>query len=147
MVCRNSAADIAAGRFAQRRMRMTCAGRRSRQAGMTTLGILFIGILVGLFAFAGLRLSPIYLNYLKVAGVLNGVQDEFEGQNPSRAIIRRSIQRRFDVESVSVIRSSDIKVSPDSAGFVVAAVYDHTSPFIGNISFTVHFDKQVLVRR
>ena len=120
---------------------------RNRQAGMTTVGILIIGIFIGLFAFAAIRLTPVYLNYLKVAGVLNGVYAEFDGQNPSSAMIRKSVQRRFDVESVSVITSRDIKVYPDNSGFMVEAVYDHTSPFISNISFTVHFDKRVLVRR
>ena len=120
---------------------------RTRQAGMPAVGILILAIFIGLFAFAAIRLTPVYLNYLKVAGVLNGVHEEFDGQSPTRAMIRKSIQRRFDVESVGVISSQDIKVTPDNSGFIVHATYDHTSPFIANISFTVHFDKDVLIRR
>ena len=119
----------------------------ARQAGMTTLGFMILAVFVGLIAFAAIRLTPIYLNYMKVAGVLEGVHKEFDGQNPSRGAIRTSITRRFDVESVSVISAKDITVTAENTGFIVAATYDHTSPFIGNISFTVHFDKQVLVRR
>ena len=114
---------------------------------MTAVGFIVLAIFVGLFAFASIRLTPIYLNYMKVAGVLNGVYDEFDGQNPTRAAIRTSISRRFGVESVSVISHRDIKVTPDSGGFLVVAIYDHTSPFIGNIYFTVKFDKQIVVRR
>jgi hypothetical protein len=119
----------------------------SRQQGMTTLGFLILVAFVGLFAFAGIRLAPVYLNYLKVAGVLDGVHDEFDSQNPSRAAIRTSINRRFEVESVSVITDREIKVTTDNAGFLVEAQYDHTTPFIGNLYFTVRFDKRVLVRR
>lgn len=118
-----------------------------RQAGMTTLGFLMIAIFVGLFAFAAIRLTPVYLNYMKVAGVLNGVHDEFDGQNPSQSQIRLSINRRFDVESVSEIKASEVKIRPDNNGFIVQAQYNHTTPFISNIYFTVRFDKQVLVRR
>ena len=118
-----------------------------RQAGMTTLGFIIIAIFVGVIAFGALRLTPVYLNYMKVAGVLDGVYAEFDSQNPTRGAIRTSISRRFDVESVSVITARHITVTPDNTGFVVAATYDHTSPFIGNVSFTVHFDKQVQVRR
>ena len=114
---------------------------------MTTLGFMIIAVIVGLIAFAGIRLTPVYLNYMKVSGVLEGVFQEFDGQNPSRGAIRTSIARRFDVESVSVINARDISVTADNAGFVVAATYDHQTPFIGNINFSVHFDKQVLVRR
>ena len=72
----------------------------SREAGMTTLGFLILVVFVGLFAFAAIRLAPVYLNYIKVAGVLDGVYDEFDSQNPSRGAIRTSINRRFEVESV-----------------------------------------------
>lgn len=124
------------------------AGRSaSKQAGMTAIGFLILAVFIGLFAFAFIRLTPVYLNYMKVAGVLEGVHKEFDNQNASRNAIRTSIARRFDVESVSQIAAKDIKVINDSNGFVVQAVYDHTAPFIGNVSFTVHFDKQVVVRR
>ncbi len=118
-----------------------------QQAGMTTLGFALLAVFIGLFAFAAIRLMPIYLNYMKVAGVIEGVRTEFDGQGPSVPAMRKSILRRFDVESVGVIEYRDIKVTPVDGGFEVSAVYDHTSPFIANISFTVHFDKSVLVRR
>lgn len=118
-----------------------------RERGITTLGFLILVVFVGLFAFAAIRLTPVYLNYLKVAGVLNGVYEEFDSQAPTGSAIRTSIGRRFEVESVSVITSREIKVTPESGGFRVVAQYDHTTPFIGNVYFTVRFDKQVLVRR
>jgi len=120
---------------------------RSRQRGMTTLGFLILAAFIGLFAFAALRLTPVYLNYIKVAGVLDGVYEEFDSQNPSRAAIRTSVDRRFEVESVSAISSREIKISPDNSGFLVEAQYDHMAPFIGNIHFTVRFHKTVLIRR
>ena len=114
---------------------------------MTTLGFIILALFVGLFAFAAIRLTPVYLNYMKVVGVVDGVLEEFDGQNAARADLRRSISRRFDVESVGVITYRDITVTSVDGGLEVAAVYDHTSPFIANVSFTVHFNKTVLVRR
>ena len=119
----------------------------SRERGMTTLGMLILASFIGLFAFGAIRLAPVYLNYFKVKGVIEGVHQEFDGQNPSRSAIRTSINRRFEVESVSVVSNTDVKVTPDDGGFLVEASYDHTTPFIGNLYFTVRFDKQVLVRR
>ena len=120
---------------------------RQRQAGMTTLGLIILVVFVGLFVFGAIRLAPIYLNYAKVAGVVNGVQEEFDGTNPNRAAMLKSISRRFGVESVSVITAKDVKVTAVDGGFEVSATYDHSAPFIANISFTVHFDKTVMVRR
>ncbi len=118
-----------------------------RQAGITTLGFIILGLLIGLIAFGTIRLTPVYLNYMKVVGVVEGVVTEFDGQKPTRQAMRTSISRRFDVESVSVITAREVTVTAVDGGFSVSAVYDHTSPFIGNISFTVHFDKTELVRR
>ena len=111
---------------------------RQRQTGITTLGIIFLVMFVGVFAFAAIRLTPVYLNYMKIVGVIDGVVAEFEGQNANSAALRRSINRRFDVESVSQIDYRDVKVS---------GVYDHKTPFISNVSFMVHFDKTETVRR
>ena len=118
-----------------------------RQVGATLLGYIILIIFVGVFAFGVIRLTPLYLNYMKVDGVVDGVFNEFDGKNPTRGAIRSSISRRFDVESVAVITFRDVTVTQVDGGFEVSAVYDHTTPFIGNISFTVHFDKSRLVRR
>ena len=118
-----------------------------RQAGMTTLGLVILVIFVGTFAFAAIRLTPVYLNYMKVAGVVSGVQEEFDGAGPTRAAIRTSIARRFDIDSVAVIKAKDVTVTKTENGFDVAVVYSHKAPFIANISFVVDFDKKTTIRR
>lgn len=120
---------------------------RSDQRGMTTLGFLILVAFVGLFAFAAIRLTPAYLNYMKVQGVVEGIHEEFDGQNPSTAMIRNSIVRRFSVESISEIEPHDIEITQESGGFLIVAEYDHRVPFIANISFLVHFSSDELIRR
>jgi hypothetical protein len=122
-------------------------GLKKRQAGMTTLGLIILVCFVGLFAFAGIRLTPVYLNYMKVVGVVDGVREEFDGAGANTAAIRTSILRRFDIESISEIGARDIKVTKVDGGHEVAATYSHKAPFIANVSFVVDFDKRVLVRR
>jgi len=128
-------------------IKQTRFGTAARQQGATLLGYIILVLFVGVFAFGAIRLTPVYLNYMKIVGVVDGVADEFDGQNPTRSAIRSSVSRRFDVESVSIITYRDVIVTQVDGGFRVAAIYDHTSPFIGNISFTVHFDKSRIVRR
>ena len=126
------------------------AGGRSalrRQEGMTTLGLIILVAFVGVFAFGFIRLTPVYLNYMKVLGVMNGVQEEFDGNDPSRSALRNSISRRFDVESVNEINARDITITTVENGYEVRASYTHVAPFISNVSFSVEFDKAVVVRR
>lgn len=118
-----------------------------RQAGMTTLGVAILVAFAGLFAFAAIRLTPVYLNYMKIAGVVTGVQEEFDGTGASRAAIRTSVARRFDIDSVAVINARDVTVTAVDGGFEVAATYSHKAPFIGNISFLIDFDKRAMIRK
>ena len=120
-------------------------GRRER--GMTTLGMIILVSFIGLFVFGGIRLTPVYLNYFKVSGVVEGVLKEFDGQNPSRNAILMSVSRRFDVESVDQITARDVRVTAKDGGYEVSAKYDHVAPFIGNVNFLVAFNKTVFVRR
>jgi len=128
------------------RKRSSC-GLARQQAGITTLGFIILIVFIGLFAFAAIRLTPVYLNYMKVVGVIDGVFDEFDGQKATRQVIRKSISRRFDVDSVGVITYRDVTVTAVDGGLEVRAEYDHNAPFIYNVSFTVHFNKTALIRR
>lgn len=119
----------------------------ARQSGMTTLGLIILVLFVGLFVFAGIRLTPVYLNYMKVAGVITGVQEEFDGAGPTTTTIRNSISRRFDVDSVGIIRAKDVQIKPVDGGYEVSAVYSHKADFIGNVSFVVDFDKRAMIRK
>jgi len=118
-----------------------------RQAGMTTLGLLILVAFIGLFAFAAMRLTPVYLNYMKVASVISGVQEEFDGTGASKGAIRTSISRRFDIDSVAVITAKDIEIKAVGNGYEISAVYSHKAPFIGNVSFVVDFDERALIRK
>ena len=129
------------------RLRQIRYGIAARQRGATMIGYIVLVSFIGIFAFGAIRLTPVYLNYMKVAGVIDGVFEEFDGMNASRSAIMKSVSRRFNVESVGVIDYRDVKVSAADTGWEVSAVWDHTTPFIGNISFTVHFDKTRVVRR
>jgi hypothetical protein len=126
-------------------MEKRCSKRR--QAGMTTLGLIILVSFLGLFAFAGIRLTPVYLNYMKVVGVIDGVDEEFDGTGATSTAIRTWISRRFDIESVAVITAKDVTVKKTTEGYEVAAAYSHKAPFIANVSFLVDFDKRTTVRR
>ena len=120
---------------------------KRRQAGMTTLGTFILVLFVGIFAFAGIRLVPVYLNYMKIVGVVEGVGKEFDSTGATRAMIRGSVARRFDIDSVSEITARDVKITGKDGGFEISATYSHKTPFIANVSFVVDFDKRVMVRR
>ena len=119
----------------------------SQEAGLTTFGFMILITFGGIFIFGASRLLPTYLNYSRISGILEDVHEEFDNQNPTGAAIRRSIDRRLQIETVSLISSRDIKIISDSKKFTINTKYDHTTYFIGNLYFTAKFEKEVFVRR
>ena len=119
---------------------------QGRQRGMTFLGILVIVIVVGAWVYAGIRLVPKYLEYVRVAATLEKVRDEYES-NPGSTefMLRKSIERHFDIEMVTVIDHNDIEIKKEGGIFLVRASYEDTVPLVANVSFLVTFDKTVEV--
>ena len=117
-----------------------------RQRGMTMLGILLVVVVVGAWIYAGIRLTPLYLEYMRVASTLEKVREEFDS-NPGTTefMLRKAVERHFDIEMVEVISSNDIEITKDGGSFNMSASYDDTVPLIANVSFLIEFDKSVVV--
>jgi Domain of unknown function (DUF4845) len=119
---------------------------RQHERGVTFLGWIILLLPVAVVLYAGIRLTPIYLEYMKIAKTLDQVRDELKGDQPDAAMIRNTIERRFDVEDVTVmtVRDTDkLKVTKDGSGYKVEAVYQAVAPFVSNVSLQVNFDKTV----
>jgi Domain of unknown function (DUF4845) len=119
---------------------------RRRQRGMTFIGLLCILALVGCIAYAGLRLVPIYLNYMKVSRTMEAVGSEAKGENPDPGNIRRLLERHWAIEDPTGIDVKDIEIVKDESGVSLHAAYDDAAPYIANVSLSVHFDKTVKVQ-
>ena len=117
-----------------------------RQRGMTMLGIIIVIVVVGAWIYAGIRLTPKYLEFMRVASTLEKVRDEF-ASNPgtTELMLRKSVERHFDIDMVEVITSNDIEINKEGGLFTMRAAYDDVVPLAGNVSFLVEFDKSVEV--
>lgn len=117
-----------------------------RQRGMTFLGIIVLVVVVGAWVYAGIRLVPKYLEYIRVAATLEKVRDEYDS-NPGTTEfdLRKAVERHFDIEMVEVITSNDIEIRREGGTFYMRAAYDDTVPLVKNVSFLVEFDKTVEV--
>jgi hypothetical protein len=83
---------------------------------------------------------------MKVAATLEKVRDEYES-NPGTTdfMLRKAVERHFDIEMVDVITSNDIEIRKEGGTFFVRAAYEDTVPLVSNVSFLVQFDKTVEV--
>jgi Domain of unknown function (DUF4845) len=119
---------------------------RKHQSGMTFIGLLCVLALVGVVVYAGIRLAPLYLNYMKVAKAMDGVAAEIKGDNPDPAAIRGLIDRHFTIDDPTGVDAKDIEITKDDGGVQMHVAYDDTVPYVANVSLSVHFEKTVKVR-
>jgi hypothetical protein len=117
---------------------------RSSQRGVTFIGWLFLLVPLAVLFYAGIRLTPLYLNYMRVARSLQQTATEYEdgGQiNPQR--VRNSLEKRFDIESIEFPNVKEIDIHRDGENWVAIADYEDGVPLFANISLVVAFHKEV----
>jgi hypothetical protein len=116
---------------------------RSKQTGVTFLGWIILLIPVAICVYAGIRLAPVYLNYMKVARTLEQVKGEFKGDVGNVTDIRKAVEKRLNIESVDYPDIKDIKITRDGKSWTVSAAYDDQAPLFSNVFILVAFDKSV----
>ncbi len=121
---------------------------RNHQQGMTFIGLLCILALAGVVVYAGIRLAPLYLNYMKVAQApWMRWRAEVKGDNPDPADDSRI--RSNDICSIddpTGVEAKDVEITKDDGGVQMHVAYDDAVPYVANVSLSVHFEKTVKVR-
>jgi hypothetical protein len=120
---------------------------RREQKGVTAIGFIIIAAFLGLFAFAILRLTPIYLEQMKIASILNDVKVNLDNQNTSVPQIKSAIEKRLDVEMVTGLVAKDFKITKTSNGYMIDAAYEKRAHYVANLYLVVVFDRSVEIIR
>jgi len=117
---------------------------RSKQTGVTLIGWIILLIPTALCMYTGIRLTPVYLNYMKVARSLEQVKSEYKGVDAGGVSeIRLAIEKHLNIESVDYPDIKDIKISRDGRTWIINAAYDDQAPLFSNVFVLISFDKTV----
>src|SRR5215510_2557055 len=116
---------------------------RARQGGATFLGMVIILAILGFGVYAGIRLVPLYFEYMEVGRAMDQVAKEFDGEPVTVQQLRTSLDRRWTIEDIKSIQPKDMEIKRTSAGYTMHAYYDALAPFVGNVSLLAKFDKTV----
>jgi len=117
---------------------------RNRQQGVTAIGWLVLLTPFAIVGYAGIRLAPLYLNYMKVVRAIDNAATTAKGGGAGDATaIRTAIDRHFEVDMVDFPTTKDIQIRREGGAWVIEAKYDDEAPLFGNVSLHVIFDKTV----
>jgi hypothetical protein len=119
---------------------------RKQQRGVTLVGWLILFVPIAIVFYAGIRVSPLYLNYMKVVHSLDAVASEVSNEGQSADGIRNTIGKHFQIESVDYPDIKDLKVTRVNDVWQIEANYDDQSPLFANIAILITFDKIVKLK-
>lgn len=118
-----------------------------QQRGLTLIGFLLVLAVVGIFAYVGMRLFPIYSEYYSVVSAIKGVASEpgVAKMDPSR--VRDLLEKRFYISYVENVKKQDVRIARDDSGYKLNVSYEVRRPLIYNLEVVAHFDKTVELSR
>jgi Domain of unknown function (DUF4845) len=119
---------------------------RKHQRGITAIGWLILMIPVAIVFYAGIRVSPLYLNYMKVVHSLDSVATEISNEGQTADGLRNAVDKHFQIESVDYPDKKDLKITRVNSVWQIEANYDDQSPLFSNIAILITFDKIVKLK-
>jgi Domain of unknown function (DUF4845) len=119
---------------------------RQRQRGITAIGLLIMVCVFGVIGIAVMRITPLYLQHMRLQTIMDDVHDELGGTGTTPAGIRAALSRHFTVESLN-IPSEEIKITQSRNGYQLRIAHESRAPFVADIWFLLVFDKQVEIQR
>lgn len=118
-----------------------------KNKGLTLIGFLIVLVVVLFFAYAGMRVIPMYLEYNAMIGAMNKLENDPMAKSKSPNQIKDSIQRSLWVSYASNnIKNNNIRISKTTEGVKVRVAYEIREDFLGNIDIVGTFDRTVVLR-
>jgi hypothetical protein len=109
------------------------------QSGMTLIGFVIVLAVVGLFAYIGMKLIPMYSEYYAVKSALKGLSAEpgIADQDPAK--IQDLFFRRLYISYAENVKPENVKIKRVDAGWQMDVNYEVRKPIISNLDVVGKF--------
>ncbi|MES2355459.1 MAG: DUF4845 domain-containing protein [Pseudomonadota bacterium] len=113
---------------------------RHRQRGEGVIGVALLVVVIGFAVIIGLKLTPIYLEYMAVKRAIVNTAQSPELKNATVNELRKSIERRFEVDNVKAITPADVDITKEGGRPVLSASYSVKVPLVSNVNLCIDFN-------
>ena len=121
--------------------------RIRKQNGMTLMGFLITLVVVLFFAYAAMRVTPMYLEYFSLINAMDQLEADPNAKNLSAAQIKDKVRTSLWVSySDNNIEKKHMRITRKSGAINLRVKYEVRKPFLGNIDIIASFDRSVLLR-
>jgi hypothetical protein len=109
------------------------------QSGMTLIGFIIVLGVVGLFAYIGMKLVPMYSEYYAVKQALKGLQQEPGIANRDPGKIQDLFFRRLYISYAENVKPENVKIKRIDRGWQMDVNYEVRKPIIANLDVVGKF--------
>ena len=117
------------------------------QRGVTLMGFLIILIVLGFFAYLGMRLIPVYIEDYSVKKCMEELAKEPGVATKTPEQIRDMLFRKFYISYVTTANTKDAKIIKEGNNMILQMKYESRGPLMYNIEYIASFDHQVTLGR
>ena len=117
-----------------------------KQRGVGLSSLFLWSFVLFFVAVLGMKLVPVYREYAAIKTTLIAITNDPVLQNGTKAEIRKSFNKRAQIDDISVVNGGDIKINKENGQAVLSIIYSVKTPLFANISlyfdFNVRSDKK-----
>jgi len=111
---------------------------KNGQRGLSLISVLIVGALAAFVLLIGFRTVPAVNEYMAVQRIVKILADEAEN-GTSVSELRRSFDRRSDVDDVSSVSGADLDIERLGGKTVISVDYERRVPVVANVSLLIEF--------
>ena len=109
------------------------------QGGMTLIGFVIVLGVIGLFAYVGMKLVPMYSEYYAVQQALKGLQQEPGIANRDPAKIQDLFFRRLYISYAENVKPANVRIERTDGGWLMSVDYEVRKPLLANLDVVGKF--------
>jgi Tfp pilus assembly protein PilE len=111
---------------------------RSKQRGVSLMGlilVLFVVVVVGIFS---LKLIPAYMEYFKAKAAIEAIAaDRSKTSSPTE--VRKAFDARATIDDIETVKASDLEITKEGNDVVISFSYRKEVPLFANVGLFVDF--------
>jgi hypothetical protein len=111
---------------------------RATQAGLTLTGLIVVLVVFIFAALLGMKLIPAYIEYGTAKKAIEAIGRDRTGTTTVQEV-RRAFDARAQIDNIDVLKGSDLEVTKDGAGLLIAFAYRKEVPLFANLGVYIDF--------
>lgn len=112
---------------------------RKRQSGLSLIGVLLVGALLGACLLVAFKMVPVVSEYFGIKRAISAVASSADPMNASVSQLRSDFSKRAIVDEITSVSAADLDITKENGRIVISVEYSRKVPLVSNVSLLVDF--------